>query len=274
MILVVASEKDPASLNIKKQLLTNYRFEETTARFQENTTYAGQLDGKDVQLITLNQESIYAQDLTTFFTDVELIVFISRHSSTSGTPTLSVHTPGNLGPAELGGKPREVSVSPSNAMREALKVMSKMREEMRLKYEVSYEGTHHGPSLNTPTMFAELGSSPEQWNDAAAAEAVAHATMGAVSKFRIASAETVIGIGGPHYNSKFTKIALETEIAFGHIIPKHSISQIDSGILQQCVDRTLEKVEHAVLDWKGIKGDDKPRVLEVLNKIDLHIQKV
>jgi D-aminoacyl-tRNA deacylase len=274
MILVVASNKDPASLNIKKQLLTNYRFNETTARFQENTTYACQVEGKDVQLITLSQESIYAQDLTTFFTDPELIVFISRHSSMSGTPTLSVHTPGNLGPAELGGKPREVSVSPGNAMREALKVMSKMREEMQLKYEVSYEGTHHGPSLNIPTMFAELGSSPEQWNDTAAAEAVAHAAMGAVSKFRIVSAETVLGIGGPHYNSRFTKIALETEVAFGHIIPKHSISQIDSEILQQCVNRTLEKVEHAVLDWKGIKGDDKPRILGILNKVDLPIQKV
>jgi D-aminoacyl-tRNA deacylase len=159
-------------------------------------------------------------------------------------------------------------------MREALKVMSKMRDEMQLKYEVSYEGTHHGPSLNVPLMFAELGSSPLQWNDAAAAEAVAHAAMGAVSKFRIVSGETVLGIGGPHYNSKFTKMALETGVAFGHIIPKHSISQLDLEILQQCIDRTLEKVEHAVLDWKGIRGNDKPRVLAMLNKVDLRIQKV
>ena len=274
MILVVASNKDPASLNIKKQLLANYRFNETTARFQENTIYACQVNGKDVQLITLNQESIYAQDLTTFFTDTELIVFISRHSSISGTPTLSVHTPGNLARADLGGKPREVSVSPSNAMRETLKVMSKMKEEMQLKYEVSYEGTHHGPSLNTPTMFAELGSSPKQWNDTTAAEAVAHAAMGAISKFGTFSAEAVLGIGGPHYNGKFTKMALETEVAFGHIIPKHSVPQMDSGILQQCVNRTLEKVERAVLDWKGIKGDDKSRVLEMLNKVNLPIQKV
>jgi D-aminoacyl-tRNA deacylase len=159
-------------------------------------------------------------------------------------------------------------------MREALRIMSKKKEEMRLKYEVSYEGTHHGPSLDAPTMFAELGSSPGQWSDTAAAEVVAHAAMGAVSRFRNFSAETVLGIGGPHYNGKFTKMALETEIAFGHIIPKHSIQQIDSEILQQCVNRTLEKVERAVLDWKGIKGEDKPRVLEMLNKIDLHIQKV
>ena len=274
MILVVASNKDPASLNIKKQILTHYPFNETTARFQENTIYAGQINGRHVQLITLNQESIYAQDLTTFFTEPELIIFISRHSSMSGTPTLSVHTPGNLGQAELGGNPREVSISPANAMRDALKVMAKMKEEMQLKYEVSYEGTHHGPSLNAPTMFAELGSSAAQWNDAVAAEAVAHGTMGAVSRFDSFSAEAVLGVGGLHYNSKFTRIALEKEVAFGHMIPKHSITRIDSTILRQCINRTLEKVEYAVLDWKGIKGDDKPRVIQMLNEADLRIQKV
>lgn len=274
MILVVASNKDPASLNIKEQILTHYRFNETAERFQENTVCTCQVNSKDIQLITLNQESIYAQDLTTFFTEPELVVFISRHSSMSGTPTLSVHTPGNLGEAELGGNPREVSVSPANAMRDALKTMVKKTEEMQLKYQVSYEGTHHGPSLNVPTMFAELGSSPAQWNDAAAAEAVAHAAMEAVSRFRSVSVETVLGIGGPHYNSKFTRIALKKEVAFGHMIPKHSLSQIDSEILQQCIKRTLEKVEHAFLDWKGIKGDDKPRVIEMLNETDLQIQKV
>jgi len=274
MILVVASEKDPASLNIKKQLLTNYRFSETTVRFQNNTTYAAKVDDRDALLITLNRESVYAQDLTTFFPEAELIVFVSRHSSLSGTPTLSVHTPGNLGRADLGGKPRQVSVSPGNAMREALKVMLKMRDEMQIKYEVSYEGTHHGPSLNSPTMFAELGSSPEQWKDTTAAEVVAHAAMGAVLRFRSVSADTVLGIGGPHYNSKFTRMALESEVAFGHIVPKHSVSLLDAEILQQCVGRTLEKVESAVLDWKGIKGDDKPRVLEMLNETGLRIQKV
>ena len=84
----------------------------------------------------------------------------------------------------------------------------------------------------------------------------------------------MLGIGGPHYNSKFTRIALETEVAFGHMIPKHSVSQIDAGMLQQCIRRTSEKVVRTVLDWKGIKGDDKPRVIEMLNKTGLPIQKV
>jgi len=273
MILIVASQKDPASLNIKKQLLINYPFTETPAIFQGNITYQAQLNEKDIQLITLEEELIYAEDLPEFFINPGLIVFISRHSSASGKPTLSVHTPGNLGPAELGGKPRQVSISPANAMREALKTMAKMKDEMKLNYEVSYEATHHGPSLYAPTMFVELGSSPQQWSDATAALAVAHAAINAATN-RNDSPEIALGIGGPHYNSKFTKIALETNIAFGHIIPKYAISHLDENILQQCIERTFGAVKTVVLDWKGIKGEDKPGILDLLNEQKLHVQKV
>ena len=44
-------------------------------------------------------------------------------------------------------------------MRDALKALLHYKEELNLDYEVSYECTHHGPSLNVPAMFVELGSS-------------------------------------------------------------------------------------------------------------------
>lgn len=274
MILIVASSKDTASLNIKKRILNHYNFEESAEIFQENPVHTIEINGKNVRLVTLRDESIYAQDLTDFFPKSELIVFISRHSSLSGTPTLSVHTPGNLGEAKLGGIPRRVSVSPANAMRDALKAMMRLKEEMQLDYEVSYEGTHHGPSLNVPAMFSELGSSPKQWNDLRAAEAVAHATMEAVTKFGDFPAKTVIGIGGPHYNNKFTRAALGNEIAFGHMIPKYAVPYVDVEILNHCVERTLEKAELAVLDWKGIKGKHKPNLVGMLKEIGISFQKV
>jgi D-aminoacyl-tRNA deacylase len=84
----------------------------------------------------------------------------------------------------------------------------------------------------------------------------------------------ILGIGGPHYNEKFTKMALEGDIAFGHMIPKYAIAKIDEAILRQCVKRTLEKVEFAILDWKGIKGEDKPNIVNLLNTIRLEFQKV
>jgi D-aminoacyl-tRNA deacylase len=274
MILLVASNKDIASLNIKKQILNHYPFNETSEKFQENPIYQTTVGSRTVKLITLNEESIHAQMLTDFSTDIELVIFISRHSSVSGTPTLSVHTPGNFGEAELGGIARTVSVSPANSMRDALKAMMRLKEEMRLDYDVCYECTHHGPSLNMPAMFAELGSSPNQWGDLKAAKAVAHAAMEAASKFGVSSAKTVLGLGGPHYNSKFTRLALEEELAFGHMIPKYAISTINAGTLKQCVERTLEKVEFTVLDWKGIKGENKQPLVKMLEELGLRFEKI
>jgi D-aminoacyl-tRNA deacylase len=273
VILIVASSKDVASLNIKKQILNHYSFNEIEESFQGKPIYATEVNGKDVKLVTLRDESMYAKNITQLFSNAELIVFISRHSSASGTPTLSTHTPGNLGEARLGGISRKVSVSPANAMRSVLKSMMHLKEEMQLDYDVSYECTHHGPSLNAPAMFVELGSSAKQWSDLKAAEAVAHATVEAVSSFDVFPARAVLGIGGPHYNRKFTKIALQNDLAFGHIIPKYAVSKIDVEVLKQCVEKTLEKVEFTVLDWKGIKGEHKPKLIAMLEEMEMPLKK-
>ncbi len=208
MILIVASRKDIASLNIKQQILNNYPFEETSEIFQENLIYTAEMNSKRITLVTLSQESVYAQNLPESFPDAQMIVFISRHSSVSGKPTLSVHTPGNFAEAGLGGLPREVSVSPATAMSDALKALLHYKEKLSLDYEVSYECTHHGPSLNVPAMFVELGSSETQWSDSKAAQAVAHAAMAAIVNFSKTADSAVLGIGGTHYNQKFTRMAL------------------------------------------------------------------
>ncbi len=273
MILLAASTKDLASINIAKQILNNYQFSLVKERFHESPIYAAKVNGKEVKLTILDEELVYAQNITEFSPSLELVVFISRHSSISETPTLSVHTPGNLGDADLGGIPRKVSVSPASAMKNALKTMAKLIEERQLEYEFSYECTHHGPSLDVPAMFVELGSSLKQWEDLEAAEVVAQAAMEVVSSFGKRQSKAVLGIGGPHYNTRFTRMALENSIAFGHIIPKYTVPNIDENILRQCVEKTLERVELAVLDWKGIKGEYKPKIIEMLGKIGLQFQK-
>jgi D-aminoacyl-tRNA deacylase len=262
MILLVASSKDVAGSNIAKHILNQYPFSKTGEVFQENPVYAAEINRKKVHFATLKEETISAQNLPDNFADLSLIVFVSRHSSASGIA------------AELGGLPRKVSVSPATALRDALKALMCFKEEMKLDYAVCYECTHHGPSLNVPAMFVELGSSEKQWNDVKAAEAVAHAAMEAVVKFGASERNAVLGIGGPHYNQRFTKMALDGEAIFGHIIPKYAVQLVDAEILSQCVERTLEKVDCAILDWKGIRGEDKPKLLAALHEIGLPYKKV
>ena len=275
MILIVASNKDTASLNIKQQILNHYPFNKTTAAFQQNPIYTADINGKNVTLATLSDRiRECTKPAGKPFQTRKLIVFISRHSSASGKPTLSVHTPGNFAEAGLGGLPRTVSVSPATAMRDALKTLLHYKEELSLNYEVSYECTHHGPSLNVPTMFVELGSSPAQWNDLRAAEAVAHSAMSAIANFSTPANSAVLGIGGTHYNQKFTRMALAGEAVFGHMIPKYAVSIVDSEILAQCIEKTLEKVSLAILDWKGIRSQDKPKLLSTLQDVGLPFKKV
>jgi D-aminoacyl-tRNA deacylase len=274
MILLVASSKDVAGVNIAGHILNHYPFNKTDEAFQENPVYSAEINGKKLRLVTLKEETINAQNLPDHFADLDLVVFISRHSSASGTPTLSVHTPGNFGAAELGGLPRKVSISPAAALRDALKALMRLKEKMKLDYEVSYECTHHGPSLNVPAMFVELGSSEKQWNDLKAAEAVARAAMEAIVNFGVSENVAVLGIGGPHYNQRFTKMALGDDLIFGHIIPKYAVQWVDAEILSQCVERTLEKVDCAILDWKGIWGKDKPKLLTMLREIELQYRRI
>ena len=273
MILIIASRRDTAASNIAMQLLKNYPFIKTQQVYQENPVY--RIDtNKEILLSKIQDSAIDAQYLPKDFADLDLLIFISRHSSTSQIPTLSVHTPGNFGNAELGGLPRKISISPANAMREVLRALKNFREEMKLPYEVSYECTHHGPSLDVPTMFVELGSSEKQWNDMVAAEAVAHATFSVLGRLENHLSAAVIGIGGPHYNRKFTRMALEEDMYFGHMIPKYAVSLIDCEILRQCVNRTLERIDSIILDWKGIRSIDKPNLLQVLDQIGLPIKKI
>jgi D-aminoacyl-tRNA deacylase len=273
MILLVASNKDIASLNIEEQILRYYPFAKTAENFQNNPLYNANINGNMVTFATLNEESVWAQNLPNAFPNAKLIVFVSRHSSQSGKPTLSVHTPGNFTQAELGGLPRTLSVSSATKMCDALKALRRYRDELNLDYEVSYECTHHGPSLGVPTMFVELGSSEPQWRDSLAAKAVAHAAMVAVSNFSNPKESAVLGIGGSHYSEKFTRMALAGEAVFGHMIPKYAISAIDSEMILQCVERTVEHISLVLLDWKGIKSEDKPGLLDVLQKTGLTFKK-
>jgi D-aminoacyl-tRNA deacylase len=274
VILLVHSIRDVAGVNIARRILARYLFSKTKEVYQESPVYTAEISGKQVSFITLKEEAVNAQYLPEDFPNAQLVVFISRHSSQSGKPTLSVHTTGNFGEAELGGLPRTLSVAPALAMQTALKALYRLKQEMNLNYEVSYECTHHGPSLNVPVVFVELGSSELQWNDSTAAQAVGDAAMYAIANFSALAGSSVLGIGGTHYNQKFTRMALAGEAAFGHMIPKYAISNIDSAMLSQCVKKTLERVSLAVLDWKGITSQDKPKLLSVLQEIGLPFKKL
>jgi D-tyrosyl-tRNA(Tyr) deacylase len=69
-------------------------------------------------------------------------------------------------------------------------------------------------------------------------------------------------------------MALTNQVAFGHMIPKYALAEIDTEIIRQCVERTLELVDSVILDWKGIRGEHKSKIITVLETLGLVSEKV
>ena len=99
-----------------------------------------------------------------------------------------------------------------------------------------------------------------------------NAAVAAVSD--CSSGSVVLGIGGPHYNKNFTKLALGNQRAFGHMIPKYVLGEVDAEIITHCFERTLESIDSIVLDWKGIKGEHKSKILAALDGLGVYSEKV
>ena len=218
-----------------------------------------------------NKDLIYADHLDNLETD--LFIFGSRHKSESQRPSLLVHSTGNWSNEALfGGNPFELAIAPGYAIKEALLELKNQRERLNLPFEVTLEVTHHGPtSLSKPLVFIELGSNETHWKNKLGAEAVANAIMKvAFSKNRF---KTAIGFGGTHYCPNFNRLIFNSNIATSHIAPKYALENIEQ-MIEKTVTRTLEKIELAILDWKGMNSKQKNKIMDALKSINLNFYKL
>lgn len=232
MPTIVVSKKDPASLLIGEYLIENY-FEKTDKSFGNYHVFKY----GNVDLIIIDSEHIYADWLEERYPS-DMYIVASRHSAESGIPCLTVHTTGNWGDALYGGQSRTLSYAPAQHMLSALKYL---KEHAIDGFSVSYEVTHHGPTLNIPIMFVEVGSTLEQWEREDTAAVVAEAIIASLTP---EDAKTAIGIGGGHYAPRFSQIALKKGIAFGHMLPKYAFDFADEYMLRQAVEKTVPKPEY------------------------------
>lgn len=233
--MILASKKDPAAKNIVNHLLKNYDFRES----QEGS---GQYLSNDIVLIqTLDSIS----KMNNLPIDADEVIVASRHESESGKPSLTTHAPGKLDSQEL-------AIAAPFTLKAALRELGETNRELKLGFDVSLEATHHGPTgLDVPVTFVEIGSSPKQWGDPVAGEAAACAVMAAAGNQD--SGAPAIGLGGTHYARKHTKVALQTDVGIGHILPKYQ--PLNSSLLEEALKRTKGENPIFALDWNGLNSD-------------------
>ena len=80
-----------------------------------------------------------------------------------------------------------------------------------------------------------------------------------------------IGIGGNHYCANFNKL-LHEDIALSHICPKHNLEHLNITTLKQAIERTKEKVDYIILDWKGL-GPHKEKIKELTSNLNIEIKR-
>lgn len=251
--IVVYSHQDTAGKNISKFL------------------------NKDIEIFGINESILNLSHLPSEIYEkvnkIDLIIAASQHKSKSKMPTLCVHSPGNFNEAKYGGKERELSIAPALEIRKAVIEFKRQQERRKLNYDVTLEATHHGPTLNFPIMFVEVGSSEEQWNDLNACEAAAGVINKLFSKDNINEnkIKVAIGIGGNHYASKFTKILFNENIAFGHIMPKYNFNE---EMIEQMISKTYPKPELALIDWNGLNSEQRNKAIKRIEMEGLEWKKV
>jgi D-aminoacyl-tRNA deacylase len=294
MYTLVTSKKDPAS-----SLMAEYLVNEIGFIRNENITSGNQYSNyRNIHEIRHPKEDFTSYDLYTFenmelyvshgksllhldnldeiFPDSNAFIFLSRHSSKSGIPTLTCHFTGNLSDNnQYGGRPRELGVCHPSLQKQFIKDIT-YRQLSVPDYEITIEATHHGPtSLKKPLLFIEIGSTEKQWADRQAASFVCDILISILTgKTSETRCRTVgIGLGGTHYPRKFNKVLLETEFGLATVVPRRNLNWIDESMIDQMLSKSFEKVTHGIVDRKGL-GRERNRILELIHKKDLELLEV
>jgi D-aminoacyl-tRNA deacylase len=136
-------------------------------------------------------------------------------------------------------------------MTNLLRIINKNTQQARLYHKVCFEVTHHGPYMDAPTIFVEVGSNEEEWKKQEPAKVISKSILELLSTYQDEKemnndVPVLIGIGGRHYAPRFTDVALEKNVAFGHMIPTY---QIDAGYIDEEI---LEKTIVATPNVKGV----------------------
>lgn len=286
---LVASKKDPASSTMAEYLIDRIGFSKNS----QDLNFCGSHDSdckasvtkdyrtdifdlyiyKNIKLhFSQNSLLLYLDNLDTIYPDCLAFIFLSRHSSESRIPTLTCHFTGNFDTNRFGGIPRELGMCYPYLQKQYMKEISANRFLVP-SYGIVIEATHHGPtSLKKPSLFIEIGSTEKEWADKNAASVVCDSLMYVLHKINANSRCKDVGIalGGTHYPTKFNQLLLNSQFGLAAVAARHNLCSVDESMINQMISKSIEKVEYAIVDRKGL-GKEKVRILELIEKKDLQL---
>ena len=237
--LLLASSADPASMNILSKVM---EIEGWGSPRKFSHGLVNKHSNGNVHALVIDDLHIWANGIDSEHESatesiVDEVLVLSKHVSASETPALTLHAVGVPGEYPHGEQARSggitgTAVPPSTRFGEFFRTMRgvAIRHQLDKEYDLTLEATHHGPLLETPTLYLEIGSTAEQWSDERAAsvwsETISHCLgMSDESTERKWGGEgsVMIGLGGGHYAPRHKAVILSSEVWVGHILANYAI---------------------------------------------------
>jgi len=171
---------------------------------------------------------------------VDEIIFPSRHSAASGRPSLTLHP---IGVMQLdvdetppyGGKAGDAP-PPSTRLASWWQELVRKSEHVELgeEFDTSLEVTHHGPWLEVPSLFIEVGSTAATWGHKGAAEFLADIIhrglgldggngFGCWNPKLDSGSPVLITLGGGHYAPRANNLGLQSGLHIGHMLATYAL---------------------------------------------------
>jgi len=252
--LIISSKEDMAGVSIHNLLKKEY---------------------PELEAVLIDKETIFADSLDRDYPIFDFFIFATRHQSQQHRKTFSLHAPGNWLKADYGGQAGKVCNTSAFFLKYLFQVLDQEAKN-KSDFEVTLEVTHHGPFIKKPCVFIEIGTTIEEWEDKEAARIICKTIKKAISNFEkeVVSKNWVssIAIGGLHYCPAFNKIQISSEYAISHIIPQY-VFPITEEVIKEAISKTNEPIKTVIIDWKGLKSEEKKVTMEICEKIGLKVVK-
>ena len=233
MRLIITSQEDVASMNIREHLLGGRSWKEI-GMFSGFPLFSfGNNIMATIPEIHLDRDNVDNQVKEVTGKDFDVVIFASRHRAESKIPTLTVHPIGNYSKAEFGGLEGKLVRTSPHLMTSSLRLLKNKAAD--LGFGISFETTHHGPYLETPSFFIEIGSDESYWTHQKAAEAIADVIMSAEEK----RGEVLLCAGGGHYAPRFTDLALKNDVSIAHMAANYALDALmDETVMKEMIAKS------------------------------------
>ena len=299
--LLLASQEDPASMNILSEVMEieGWGDDQEMPHGKVSRHGSGEAEVLLIEGLHIWADGIDLVHESVTGYEVDDVLVLSKHASASETPALTLHAIGVPGEIPHGNRARSGGITgkvvpPSTMFAHLFRTMSRIAIEDNLdqEYDITLETTHHGPLLDKPTLYLEIGSTLDRWEDKRAARVWSKTIsqcLGLEGEDSLrwgGTGEVMLGLGGGHYAPRHKAVISETEVWVGHILANYALvfeepdgGELPLGPWQHSVKVALDSTRKAFpggdvfahLDRKSFKGWQRQALSDLLSDLGVPI---